>query len=354
MYGYGREPITSIFDILQRVPQVQIYKHILGYEPREYMYVKSPVRQDTSPWTWFEWSRGILYHIDFADPVRTVRDCFQVLMDMRNINLPEAIRHLAEVFSVQELPIIFPELARKAPKLVGPCGQLGVGGKGTRKVSPLQEISFKARAFDDEDKEFWFDRYGVRKTKLIDDNVFPLIWYRFYSSRQKQWVIVRPNTISYAYTDFEDGRIKIYCPLREKKKRFMTNCGADDIGSLSKVKEGPQLVVTKSYKDCRVLRDEGVNAVWLQNEGMFPEAGRLKDLVTPFQEIIVLFDNDTTGQHASLKLRELIKPMVAETKALYVPMYQDAPVKDPSDMRYYKGRDELLRFLDLNNIYHNG
>lgn len=349
MYGYGRDQVLSTtYDIIQRVPQLELYKYIVGYEPRESRYYTSPVRQhDVTPGTWYIWEDGKLFHIDFADPIRQRRDCFQILMERSNLTLPQAVSHLISVFKLTpESPILFPELAQ---------------GKGFRrgsqegKTSGLREqsteITFKARVFDDDDKKFWYDRYGVQKRQLIDDQVFPIIWYRFWSKTKNDWIVIRPRGVAYAYTDFEHGRIKIYCPEADKKHRFLTNCGANDIGSIHKATPLPQLVIAKSYKDCRVLRNEGVNAVWFQNEGMVPDMELLQKLVSPYREIILLFDNDYTGMMASQKLTDIIRPMTTIVRATHIPKsYQNT--KDPADLRHYQGPDELKRFLDLNQIHH--
>lgn len=349
MYGFERDHIISTtYDILQRVPQTRLYEYIVGYTPREHAYIRSPVREDTLPGTYYEWRRGMLYHLDYADPNRQVRDCFQVLMERKGLTLKQAIKELSEAFSVPDLPIIYPELAHKESRKEGDR-QEGVG----RKSSGLLDISFKSRAFDDDDKLFWHDRYGVRKSQLMDDGVFPITWYRFYSQRQGRWVIVRPYTVSYAYTDFDDGKIKIYCPFREKRMRFMTNCGVNDIGSIRKVSMSRQLVIAKSYKDCRVLRNEGVNAVWFQNEGMVPDMELIRKLCGPYDEVVLLFDNDQPGLQASVKLCSVIEPLTsASVRAAQVPLYQGLPIKDPADLRHHRGPDELKKFLDFSGIHH--
>ena len=56
-------------------------------------------------------------------------------------------------------------------------------------------------------------------------------------------------------------------------------------------------MITKSYKDYRVLRNLGVNVTWFQNEGAFPD--NLDDIINDYKDVIVFFDNDFTGLAAS-------------------------------------------------------
>ena len=58
--------------------------------------------------------------------------------------------------------------------------------------------------------------------------------------------------IAYADTNYEGGRKKIYFPNR--KEKFVTTCRKDDIGGLRLLPPfGHQILITKSYKDWRVL-----------------------------------------------------------------------------------------------------
>ena len=41
--------------------------------------------------------------------------------------------------------------------------------------------------------------------------------------------------------------------------------------------------ITKSYKDCRVLRNLGLNSIWLQNEVAIPSRNIFEDLCKRFK-----------------------------------------------------------------------
>ena len=176
-YGYAKDhSISKTIDILKRIPQEDIYEFILGYRPVPNVYTRSPIRiDDTSAGAWFEWVNSILYFRDFADTERVTRDCFQMLMDLQGVDLKTSIRMIADRFNAYDLPIIYPEFIQ-GQKFKGNYVQ---GERSGLEEIKETEITFKARTFSDRDRLFWNVRYGESKANLIEDGVFPIIWYRF-------------------------------------------------------------------------------------------------------------------------------------------------------------------------------
>ena len=107
-----------------------------------------------------------------------------------------------------------------------------------------------------------------------------------------------------------------------------------------------QLMITKSYKDYRVLRNLGVNVTWFQNEGSVPN--NLKKIINGYKDVIIFFDNDYTGLEASEKLVNIIGNKAREIY-LPIPLLEEG-IKDASDMYLKKGVDELKLFLTKNKI----
>jgi len=96
---------------------------------------------------------------------------------------------------------------------------------------------------------------------------------------------------------------------------------------------GKELIITKGYKDYRVLKNNGKNVVWFQNEGMMPNDLILNHLVNHFVNVIVWFDNDQPGITASEKVKNHINTLVpGKAKNLWLPERGLAVgIKDPSD-----------------------
>jgi len=130
-----------------------------------------------------------------------------------------------------------------------------------------------------------------------------------------------------------------------------------DIGGLEHLQKGGHLVLSKSYKDHRVLRNQGVNAVWLQNEGAVPSPEVLAHLARSSTGIAVLFDSDATGMAAAQRVSESVNRLFpGRARPLWPPTEwrERFGAKDPADIYRKMGRKHLLRFLSDNGLLANG
>ena len=115
------------------------------------------------------------------------------------------------------------------------------------------------------------------------------------------------------------------------------------------------LIITKSYKDYRVLKNQGLNVCWFQNEGQVPNRLILEELIKHKSKILVWFDNDTTGIGASNLVKDIInyiKPNLACSVVLD-PKLLNVGIKDPSDLLKKKGKKELEIFINKNILQWN-
>jgi hypothetical protein len=330
------------FEILKRVTQEEIYQIVTNYLPQINKYVKSPLRDDKLAGAYYEWVKGILYFKDFADPNRHIRDCFQFIMEEYNLNYNECLQFLDKYFKLgieegNALPVLyeFVDYSSKKHNL----------SKSTRKgENDILEIQKKTRKFSDFDKYYWLNRFGIEKKHLIEDDVFPLVWYKFFSIKKNEWVVVRPMDICYALEEFEGIYTKIYRPLTIKGK-WLTNCTENHIGNYFNLPlYGQKLLIQKAYKDCRVVRNEGIrNTVWFQSETMFPKPEVLIPLIKRFNEIIIWYDNDEAGIIGATKLmNEINTHFPNKAKIVFL---EDKSTKDPASLRETKGRKALESFL---------
>ena len=91
--------------------------------------------------------------------------------------------------------------------------------------------------------------------------------------------------------------------------------------------ENKTIVITKSYKDARVLRNYNINAIWFQNEGMLPSTEILVEILNKNNKIIIWYDNDNAGKIASEKIKnKILKIFNAEITLFFCTVH-----KDPSD-----------------------
>ena len=314
----NRRGFISKQSILALVSQEDIFKLVFKYAPKELEYVTSPLRQDEDPGCWFSYHiNGTLYFIDFGN-TRTHSDCFNVVQDF--FGIPNFYLTLEYIYNhlIQGKALIAP---------------VKIELKETKIVKQKVKILVEARPFSLLDKYFW-EPYGIQKGELIGDKVFP--FNRFYALNTKKGnITAQCQDIAYSYTEFEGGRKKLYFPKRKGRARFITNCGKNDIGGLHSLSQySKQLIITKSYKDWRVLKNKGKNAIWFQNEGMFPDKGILFKILKQYSQIIILFDNDGPGILASEKLKNYIDTFYPnKTQILCVPRMHD--VTDSSDLKAY-------------------
>lgn len=328
-------------DILNYATESQIFYMVFGFFPKEYQYTISPFREDRSPGAYFEIlyndkdKMDKMYFVDWADPNQINRDCFDCVRDKFQLS---SFYHTLDF--IKENLIIRNNLKR----INNP-----VNDSSNIRKKPKSKIVIRPRRFMDQDKNFW-KPYGITKKQLVADNVFPVSKYLVSKGEGKNQFSYMQSayTLTYAYSGFSSGNIKIYFPFKKKGEKFRTTCTQNDIGGLSFLFDSPKLIITKSYKDYRVLKNEGCNTIWFQNEGMIPNAEILIPIIKDYEDIVVFFDNDDTGIRASKKVNEYINDLLGKDVArpLTLPTsYIKKGVTDPSDLRKMGGQERLNKFL---------
>ena len=322
-------------EILGYVSEEEIFELVFGFKPVEYQYVCSPFRADSSPGAYFQYFNDTLKYIDWGDSYRTHYSCFGVVQ--RYFNIPNFYQTL--VF-IKERLINGRNLTKRKVDLIE--------RQPFYKPKPL--ITFNSRFFVDNDRIFW-QKYKISKQNLIDDGVFPVSKYSVKNSKVGDYTNT-VYTLCYAYTEFESGNKKLYFPYRTGKNRFLSTCTKNDIGGLKSLFKVPQLIITKSYKDYRVLKNKGLNCIWFQNEGSLPDNNILFPIVERYEEVIIFYDNDDTGIKTSNIIATHINNYFPnKARPLYLPIeYLERGVKDPSDMLFKMGEIKLEEFIK-ENIY---
>lgn len=325
--------------LLEYVTEEDIFELVFKFKPTEFDYVTSPVRVDNNPGCWFEVdvTTGKLMFRDFGEGDRPL-DCFDIVK--RYYNLPNFYKTLD---FVKKALIDGKQIEHDIKTYIStPKRQITTKKRVT--------ILVKTKPFNENDRKFW-QPFEITKDQLIEDKVFPISMFKMLGTKKGDLNINTPKP-SYVYTDFEDGMKKVYQPY-SKKHKFSTNCTENAVGGINKlVPFGRQLVITKSYKDYRVLKNQGLNVIWFQNEGMIPSMNIILNLVERFDKIIIFFDNDNTGLEASDKVVNLINNIVPN-KVRKVCLGEDLYKKnitDPADLMKQRGKNALTEFLKFENI----
>lgn len=318
--------------ILEYATQEDIFELVFGFKPEEFQYVTSPFREDTGPGCWFEYTcEGKLLFKDFGSPYKKHWDCFDAVQG--HFRIPNFYLVLQFIYDrliagkqqdVQIASFIEQRKDKKAVKLI-----------------------VESREFTNRDIAFW-SPYRILKQQLIEDKVFSI--KRFYALNTKKGNIAQTCTdLAFAFNDFPDGRKKLYFPDREGHKRFLTTCNRNDIGGINTlISSGKQLVISKAYKDYRVLKNNGKHSIWLQNEGMIPDLDILFSIVRNFKQVIVWFDNDLQGIQSSQKISALINQQFpGKSNPLWLPeSLKEENITDPSDLLKQKGQEPLSSFIN--------
>lgn len=330
-----RGPDLTIDKVVSQVSEEAIFQFVLGYVPEEYDMVVNPFRDDDrNPGCyWTQGPNDRLVLVDYATNEKVCGvslgyfDCVGAVQIRYKLRVLEALEYILENVDVHDYPDIEP-----------------IKRFSGQEIPTI--IQYRPRVFNNRDKRFWFDRYGITRAEMLEDGTEPVASIHISSRRTSGRIYVkRPFSSSYAF-NLPSGHKKIYMP--HEVDRFISNCTQDDIGgdTLPADPTGKDLMVTKSYKDYRVLKNAGVPlVVWFQNEGSRPTM--LKELCKGFRSVIFLFDNDRQGLFASHMLtQECGNP---NARAESVPIIAKN-IEDPADLRHRRGQRELINFLKQKKI----
>lgn len=318
--------------ILDKYSQEEIFYIVFGEQIYDTKRICSPFRKDNNPNCYFEMYNDKLWFVDFGDK-KHIRDCFEIIMDKYKLTLKQSCIFIYNYFQNNSYIVNRKEIKYNFEK--------NVKNKEKNDFS----IIIKARDYKIKDKIYW-EQFCITKEQLLEDKVYPVIWFKTMNFKPKDFLI-RPTDISYAITDFHNFKMKIYTPLeKNKKKKWFTNCKSDDIGNVRNLPEtGKNLIITKSYKDCRILRNQGVDSIWLQNETCIPSLEILYDLYLRFENIYTLFDNDQQGRTMSESLKTISQnEFQINIENMFIP---DIIGKDSADF-IKRDKKQFIQFLIKN------
>lgn len=337
MYGYGNDKEIfsglTIEKVVSSLTEEAIFLFVIGYVPEEYEYVTNPFREDNNPGCFFKTSSktGRLCLNDYATTkkINGVQlghfDCIGAAQIKFGFGIHQTLKYLVDNIDSE-------------------CSSIFCVNKDlTKKKSVKTIIQSRHREFNNADRRYLFNRYGITRANCIEDKTYPVT--SFLITNHKGQNTVRPNTIAYEF-NFESGNKKIYMP--KEKLRFITNTNQNDVGGvgyLDFIREDKTLVITKSYKDYRVLKNADISeCVWFQNEGCRPD--NINAILEGYKRVVFFYDNDTQGKFASTSFA---KDYNADY--LWVPEYPR--VTDPSDMYFRQGKKNLYKFLTENKLRKN-
>lgn len=331
MYGYEEFIDLTTEQVLQKVSQEKIFEFILQQPFSLDLRYLSPLRKDKKPNCRFvEREDGTILFLDFGDRTgKTHRGCFSLLADKEKITITEAIKIIVRRFNLSTESKDYQEVTTPVYT-------------STTEEQSGTEISFNKRDYHRWDIAHW-SQFLIKTSELKEDSVFSASGFRIITNRKN--VYIKAPRHCYAI-DFLSS-VKIYQPYSENYK-WITNCDEDVIGNIDNLPpNGDILIIQKSYKDHRVLRNliPQLNVIWVQNEGCVPSLEILTNLLSRFKQIVIFFDNDEKGIQSAYKLTCILNNIRKDSTIMkYLPL--KLGYKDPAKVVSKEGRKDTIKILN--------
>ena len=317
--------------ILSKVSQVTIFSTYLNLSDKIVQYcidtgelICSPIRDDVHPTCGFRYdNKGKLKFRDFAGYFWG--DCFDIVaLIMGGIyNKQYDISNREDFVKVlRHITFTFKDIFYSQEKDINLINEINTGIMAIKHKKP--NIELVVRNWNEYDKEYW-GKFGVPLQYLNINFIYPVEQY--YINRKinpEPKYFYNANDPCYGYCLGQDRsgvyNIKLYFPNRNKTvTRFITNCNhLEGIYNLDKT-DYDIIVITKSTKDrvslgAAILRinslyggvDKKVGVINIPHETYKlrqNEFDWLKGKLSDRGKIVSLMDNDSTGKHEAIWLR---------------------------------------------------
>ena len=317
--------------ILSKVSQVTIFSTYLNLSDKIVQYcidtgelICSPIRDDIHPTCGFRYdNKGKLKFRDFAGYFWG--DCFDIVaLIMGGIyNKQYDISNREDFVKIlRHITFTFKDIFYGQEKDINLINEINTGIVAIKHKKP--NIELVVRNWNEYDKEYW-GKFGVPLQYLNINFIYPVEQY--YINRKinpEPKYFYNANDPCYGYCLGQDRsgiyNIKLYFPNRNKTvTRFITNCNhLEGIYNLDKT-DYDIIVITKSTKDrvslgAAILRinslyggvDKKVGVINIPHETYKlrqNEFDWLKGKLSDRGKIVSLMDNDSTGKHEAIWLR---------------------------------------------------
>jgi len=268
---------------------------------------------------------GIDYRNNFEDILRTIdKDlCLGVFNDNFKVKYP--VHSSSKATTSQQLSV-----ADRTDKEVLPF-----------KIDRNQDMT-------DEDMEYW-DQYGITQSTLSKYHVCSLKTFQSERHNGEQYEINAEGKPFFGYLFEKNGGIKVYRPDSSLRFMYAGQFPHPYIFGMEQLPfVGETLYITGGEKDVLSLASHGFNAICLNSETAKMPQEQLETLSRRFDNLVYLYDMDTTGVKESEKrVQEAKFEGVNNVYRLTLPLSGTKQEKDISDF-FKTGHDaeELQRLTD--------
>lgn len=288
--------------ILDKVSELEIFYHYLGKEVKLGRAVVSPLRQEKHPSfnLYQSPTNGKIYYKDFGDERG---DCFNFVKELFKCSFKEALQIIAQDFGVNvdkgfDRSSYSRKISIRIPQMF---------------IEKRKEIPYARAEWNSKTFELW-RKGNVTLDILKEYNTWSVEKYKIQKRDSEEWVVVKSfeQDPIYCY-DYENGVKKFYRPFsKDKKKKFVSNLRSGDIFGLKQLKEHVAihgkvkvLIICAGQKDCLSLYGStGIRGIALNSESASVSKELYLELVQYAENILVCYDNDTTGLKHAKKIKE--------------------------------------------------
>ena len=291
----------------------------------------SPLRNDHKPTCSFHRGKNgqLMFH-DFGTGFH--ENFIGVVMEIHKCTYSEALRIIAEDFGYVSKSSNRKEIKVKISNV-----------KLEEKPETLIQIT--PRKFTENELKWWKE-FGISQDTLKKYKVFSCDSV-FLNGNYFGSPTTKSSMFGY-YCGKKNGSElwRIYMPQR-KTYRFLSNTGKEFIqGSKQLPEKGDILVITKSMKDVMSLYEMGIPAIAPCSEVLFISNQQLKKLKERFKNIIVVYDNDSTG----LNSMKRIKKEYPDLRFFWIP--RSFKAKDVSDFIKKYGIQKTKEYVEKLKVYY--
>lgn len=312
--------------ILERVQEIDIFSHFLGYTPKNSVAYLSPILRDEGKLDNFP--SFSVFRTNFIDRALFFKDhalnisgdVFKFVQLLYGVKMEDACRIIDREFNLGLY-----ENTRNLPT------EFIIRDPSEFRESESIKITVATRPWRSADFKYWI-KYGVPESILRDKKfrVFPIRAFRTFEGQENPY-----PAGYYSYQYRVRDKSKIYQPF-SKNRKFRTDFDYKCLEGFYQLDyTSDTLIITKSYKDVMMFRAFGFEAVSPRGENILVPDEYLRHFERKYSKIIVFFDND--GKESSH-----LYPI--EYKR--VKLSKKYGVKDPTDFHEKYGSDATSRILN--------
>lgn len=295
--GYGFEQFErelNISNILNNVSELILWRYYLGVDFSLNKDMSAPYRKDKTPSLRLGYSpKGRIIYKDFG--AGEYGDIFNFVGERFGLSFIEVLQKINTDFG---LGLGSGQVINQAVKKKEQKALIKFEKEFSHEPANTVPFHIVQRYWNQQDRDFWTN-FGLTKAILVQYNVYPVekLFIKNYLVYTYD-----PQKPAYAYYFPETGHMKVYFPYGDQSgTKFRGNVNNfEDVQGYYQCdvkRKDPEklLILTKSMKDCMVLRRLGYDAMAINGEGHYYHKDFIRHIKKYYPRIISLYDPDRAG-----------------------------------------------------------